>query len=324
MKEKFIKELEKLDQMLEKKNFKNIFFVACGGSMAALAPAQYFIDKEIDLPTYIYNSGEFNTKKPIALDKNSLLIVRSHSGNTPETIEAAKLGKSRGATTIAISMLPDSELCKESDYTISYEWGDDVEAINSDKAAFWRLFFKLAYSISGNEKYLRGYENVENLGKALEINMTNNKEIADNFGRELKRDKIIYTIGSGEYYSIAYAFTGCLLMEMLWINSNPIHAGEYFHGPFEITDFDVPFLLIKGIGATKSLDERAIAFAEKYTDKLYIVDVSKFDLSMFDEDLREYFAVPVTGKVIRMYADGLAEHTGHPLSVRRYMWKMEY
>jgi fructoselysine 6-phosphate deglycase len=48
------------------------------------------------------------------------------------------------------------------------------------------------------------------------------------------------------------------------------------------------------------------------------------DYTGIDEDLKEYFGPALAGVVLRQYADGLAEHTGHPLSVRRYMWKMEY
>jgi fructoselysine 6-phosphate deglycase len=42
------------------------------------------------------------------------------------------------------------------------------------------------------------------------------------------------------------------------------------------------------------------------------------------EDLRKYFAYLIVNGLLRQYADWLAEHRGHPLSVRRYMWKMEY
>jgi len=131
-------------------------------------------------------------------------------------------------------------------------------------------------------------------------------------------------MASGAYIHHAYSFTSCLLMEMLWIHSNAIHSGEFFHGPFEITDFDVPFLVIKGDGASRPLDERAIDFVGKYSDKVEVVDIENLNYDGIDADLKEYFGPALTGAVLRLYADGLAEHTGHPLSVRRYMWKMEY
>jgi fructoselysine 6-phosphate deglycase len=54
------------------------------------------------------------------------------------------------------------------------------------------------------------------------------------------------------------------------------------------------------------------------------IDAVDFDWSGVDESLRSYFSAPLFGAVLRTYAERLAEHRGHPLSVRRYMWKMEY
>ena len=91
-----------------------------------------------------------------------------------------------------------------------------------------------------------------------------------------------------------------------------------------MTDYDVPFLLLKNVGPTRPLDDRAEAFASKYSRELNVIDCAEFDMHLIDEDLHEYFAVLVLGAVIRTYADALADHRGHPLSVRRYMWRMQY
>jgi len=113
-------------------------------------------------------------------------------------------------------------------------------------------------------------------------------------------------------------------MEMQWINSNCIHSGEYFHGPFEVTDYDIPFVITLGNGCTRHLDERALAFARKYSKRLFVIDENDFDLSAVDESLREYFAPIVETAVVRYMIDALAHDRGHDLSTRRYMWQMEY
>ena len=131
-------------------------------------------------------------------------------------------------------------------------------------------------------------------------------------------------MGSGPVYGEAYSFAICLLQEMQWVHSAAIHSGEYFHGPFEITDYDVPFLLMTTAGETRPLDERARLFAEKFSKKVSVVDAETFDWTDVDPVLKSYFSAPIFGAVLRTYAERLAEHRGHPLSVRRYMWKMEY
>jgi fructoselysine 6-phosphate deglycase len=303
---------------------ENFYFVACGGSMAALGTGDYFLDREITLPSRVYSSNEFLHSKPRALGKGSVVILRSHSGTTPETVEAAKFAREQGAITIAISMDVESPLCQEAEYVVHYNYKDGSDAIDGEVGIYYSLIFQILNAVAPNEKYERALSQLNNLENLFETNKKQTYDRAFQFGSENKREKIIYTMGSGAYYHQAYSFTSCLLMEMLWIHSNAIHTGEFFHGPFEITDYDVPFLIIKGEGPTRALDERAITFAQKFSKKVEVVDIAELDYTGIDEDLKEYFGPAIAGAVLRQYADGLAEHTGHPLSVRRYMWKMEY
>ncbi|MBN0788914.1 hypothetical protein JTM05_40420, partial [Pseudomonas aeruginosa] len=82
-------------------------------------------------------------------------------------------------------------------------------------------------------------------------------------------------MGSGPSFGAAHQESICILLEMQWINSASIHSGEYFHGPFEITETGTPFILLKSSGRTRPLDDRAIRFIERYQGKLQIIDVEK-------------------------------------------------
>ena len=55
-------------------------------------------------------------------------------------------------------------------------------------------------------------------------------------------------------------------MEMQWLHAAPIHSGEYFHGPFEVTDKETPFILLMNEGRTRAMDERALVFLTKYAE----------------------------------------------------------
>src|SRR5690606_29414791 len=85
------------------RKIENVFFVACGGSMASLSFGDYFFTKETEMPSFVYTSNEFVHRNPKALGKNSLVILRSHSGTTPETVQAASFSREKGALTVAIS-----------------------------------------------------------------------------------------------------------------------------------------------------------------------------------------------------------------------------
>lgn len=307
-----------------KKEVNHFYFVACGGSQAFMMPAQYTFDREIATPASIYTSNEFVHRNPKALGSDSVVITCSHSGNTPETVKATEIAREKGAITIALSNLVDSPLWKAAEYPIHYDWGKDADASDLNKAVLYYLMFSILNAVNPCEKYEKGIASVANLNDAIEKVKAQYADTVKEWGKTYKREELIYTMGSGACYGEAYSFAICLLMEMQWIHSNSIHSGEYFHGPFEVTDFDVPFIIIEGIGATRPLDERAYNFCRKYSDKILLVDCNTFDMTGIDEEVREYFAPLLAGAVLRSLADFLAYERGHDLGVRRYMWKMEY
>lgn len=149
-------------------------------------------------------------------------------------------------------------------------------------------------------------------------------EAADAWGFGYRREPLIYTMASGSNYGTAYSFAICLLQEMQWVHSAAIHAGEYFHGPFEITDVDVPFIALLGLDETRPVEQRAVDFLVQHSDRALVIDAQTFGLEQVDESVRGITAHLIFNVVLRTYADALADHRGHPLSVRRYMWRMEY
>lgn len=175
-----------------------------------------------------------------------------------------------------------------------------------------------------SEKWVKGAESLNNLAEVTERIKAKYADFGSQWGKDYKRETVIYTMGSGANYGEMYSLAICLFMEMQWIHSNCIHSGEYFHGPFEVTDFDVPFVLVKGIGATRELDERAYNFCSKFSQKLAVIDEAEFDLTGIEPGVQEYVAPLLAGTVVREMIDSLAHERGHALSVRRYMWQMEY
>lgn len=317
-------QLAKAVQAVKSHTIRSIYFVACGGSKALFEPAQYICDSEIEIPSAVYTANEFIHRAPKALGKESLVITCSHSGNTPETVEATAYARRLGALTICFSFKEGSELWEAAEYGIAYTWGPESKPSESNNAMLYRLLFEVLNILSPDERYERAVRCVEALDDVLARNKTATLSNAIAYGSANKRESLIYTMTSGACYGVAYSFAVCLLMEMQWIHSQAIHSGEYFHGPFEVTDYDVPFILILNSSATRPLDERALSFAKKYSNNVEVIDAATFDMDGIDADLHGYFAPLVAGAVLRQYADQLAEHRGHPLSVRRYMWKMSY
>src|SRR5699024_12456287 len=56
------------------------------------------------------------------------------------------------------------------------------------------------------------------------------------------------------------------------------HSGEFFHGPFEIVDKDVPFILLMNDGKTRSVDARALTFLNRFDALTTVVDAKDYGL----------------------------------------------
>lgn len=323
MKNEYFNQIEKALEVVKTRKITHFYFVACGGSKAFMHPVKYILDRETDIPVDIYSSNEFVHRLPKALGTHSVVVTCSHSGTTPETVRATQVAREKGAITIALSNEVDSPLWKAAEYPVQYEWGN-CDASDERYSIIYAVVFGLLNTITPGDKYARAIESLEGMDCLIKDNIEKYRQAAEEFGKTHKRDKLIYTMASGGNYGCAYSFAICLLMEMQWVHSSSIHSGEYFHGPFEITDYDIPFLILKGIDECRPLDERAHIFCKKYSNKVTVIDAADFEMASLPEELRGYFAPIIIDSVLRIYAEAIADHRGHPLSVRRYMWRMEY
>jgi len=319
------KQIKHALEEVKKREVENVFFVACGGSSALMYPSKYVIDREAKkIDAHLYSSNEFIHRNHSKLGDKSLVILCSHSGNTPETVESARFARSKGALTISLTNEIGSPLAQASEVVLKYEWGQEAEAFTTNYSVLYQLVFGVLKVAENNGKFDLIEESLENLQPVYEKAASRSHDEAVEFGKNYKEEKIIYTMASGANYGVAYSYAICILMEMQWIHSQAIHAGEYFHGPFEIIDKETPFIILLGLDETRYLEERALAFSKRYGKKLVVIDAADFDLSGIREEVKGYIAPLVLNYVLRKYADQLAEARNHPLSTRRYMWKVEY
>ena len=130
-------------------------------------------------------------------------------------------------------------------------------------------------------------------------------------------------MGSGPCWGSAHQESICIFMEMQWINSSVIHSGEYFHGPFEITDKNTAFLMMKATGRTRELDDRALNFINKFNNRCMVIDGLDYGMGELGW-CSEYLDPLFYNNVIGVFNNLLADARKHPLTVRRYMWKFPY
>lgn len=86
----------------------------------------------------------------------------------------------------------------------------------------------------------------------------------------------------------------------------------------------MPFILQLSEGKTRALDERALNFLERYARRIEVLDAKELGLSTIDASVVDYFNHSLYNNVYVVYNQALAEARQHPLSTRRYMWKVNY
>ncbi len=305
------------------KGISQVYLVGCGGSLAPMIPGKYLLDKYLPgVQAHIYQSREFTLVAPRNVDKKSLVILASHSGGTPETVEAAGFAKERGAVTIGLSRDADSALSKKVDFCFSYQ---SEYGITDSKMMFLHmLLFRLIRSGNASFPYEQAMVGLGHLPEALTSLRITQTEAGMKFAEAHKEDKTIYTVSGGPVFGMGYAYSICILLEMQWINSAPFHAGDFFHGPFEIIEKGVPLILLMGEDATRPMAQRVEAFAKQYTDKLTVIDSRNYELPGIDDEVRGLFSPFVVWTVLFRYAQCLEKARNHSLDLRRYMGVVEY
>jgi len=303
---------------------KSVYFVALGGSLASLYPAKYLLTNESkNFGVYAYTSNEFIYADPKGLDETCLVVLCSLSG-TAETVAAAKYAESKGAITITMTGSPKTEMYKSGEYKIVYSDINKELYSDSNQSNALRLAFEMLKQFEGYEYY---EEAMEAFTKIDDIFINAKKKFTEKaikFAIDYKDEDIFYVLASGPLFGTGYSMVSCHLMEMQWKNASVIHSGEFFHGPFEVTGENSVMILIKSIGKTRFLDERAEIFLNKFAKKFVVLDANDTKLNELDSSIAQYFSSIIMVPIERYFVSKMADVRNHAMSRRKYMWQFDY
>lgn len=311
-------------KMDKKGGLKHVYFVACGGSKAAIFPGLYLLQSEAKtFSATTYTSNEFVHCLPKGLDDRCLAIICSLKA-TAETVEAVKAANAAGATTIAMTGSMDTGMAQVGQYVVTYSNGDDQVYSNSNQSNSLRIGFELLHQIENWSNYDKAMQAYEVIDEMVEDAKKELLPVAQKWAQKVKDEPIIYVLASGPNYGVAYSMCSCHLMEMQCKHAVCLHTGEYFHGPFETTDKQLPMVLLMSEGRSRALDERCLKFLNTYAENFITIDFKEINKGRIDSSVVEFFNPVVMIPVERYYVSQMADLRGHSMDYRRYMWKVEY
>lgn len=317
--------ITEIKQKLDAKDgLKHVYFVACGGSKAAIFPGLYLLQSEAKtFSATTYTSNEFVHATPKELDERCVAVICSLKA-TPETVKAVETANAKGAITIAMTGSMETGMAKVGQYVVVYSNGAPQDYSNSNQACSLRIGFELLHQIEGWDKYDKAMDAYQYINEIVDEAKKECLPAAQAWAEKEKDEPVFYVLASGSNYGVAYSMCCCHFMEMQWKHAVCLHTGEYFHGPFETTDKKLPMVLIMGEGRTRALDERCLKFLKTYAENFIVIDFKELNKGRIDPDVVEFFNPVVLIPIERYYVFQMSQVTGHSMDERRYMYKVEY
>ena len=230
------------------KKVKRIQIVACGTSLHAGRVAANWLSSISELPCQIDYASEYRYKNP-HVDKNSLLINISQSGETADTLAALRYAKEKDYLgSVGICNVPTSSLARESDFVLFTNAGPEIgvastKAFTTQLAGLMLLALSIAKSKGVNPKLrTRVVTALRSLPDIINQTLELKDQILELAPAIASKDNALF-LGRGIFYPIAKE--GALkLKEISYIHAEAYPAGELKHGPLALIDENMPVIAL--------------------------------------------------------------------------------
>lgn len=221
--------------------------IACGTSYHAGMVGKYLFEKFTGLPTIVSMASEYRFAN-ITKD-NSLMMFITQSGETLDTIMAAREAHARGLRTIAITNVVGSTITRETDITLYLRSGPEIGVAASKTFTSQLMMMYLFSSYMGfsmgtiqREEFKDVENNLRDIIRAVE-GILNNKEIIKEQADWFRQFENAFFLG--RYINYPTALEGALKMkEISYIHCEGYPAGELKHGPLALLTEKTPVVAI--------------------------------------------------------------------------------
>ena len=220
---------------------RQVIFVACGSSRFAALIGRYAFSRVGHTFSDVVMASEFGYFSD-SVDKNTLVIAISQSGETADVMNGVKQAKAKGATVYSIVNVEGSSLARMSDKALYLSCGPEIGvAATKSFTAQLCLLYLLAYAMDG--RLTEGKEKLLEISALIENDLqTNTSEIAV-IAEKFKDKKDFYFLARG--INFAMAGEGALkLKEVCYVHAEGMAAGELKHGTLALIEEGTPVVAI--------------------------------------------------------------------------------
>jgi glutamine---fructose-6-phosphate transaminase (isomerizing) len=229
------------------RDIDKVFVIGCGTSYNAGLIAKYAIEHWTRIPVEVELASEFRYRDPV-LDRATLVVVISQSGETMDTIMALRHAKEQKARVLAICNTNGSTIPRESDAVLYTRGGPEV-AVASTKAFLTQI--AAAYLLGLHLAQVRGIKYADEVaaivhqldrvpGQVAEV--LEQMEPVRKLARDLAAAQQVLFLGRHVGYPVA--LEGALkLKELAYMHAEGFAAGELKHGPISLIEDGTPVVV---------------------------------------------------------------------------------
>jgi fructoselysine-6-phosphate deglycase len=301
----------------------NVFFLGAGGAGVLMLPAAQLLQRGTTFPTQLVHAAEVVAMDSVSLGEGSIVVIPSLSGTTPESIEVLDFSRRKGAQVIALTGHDDTPVARGAQHSFTNFAEDDTSC-----ESFYLQSLAIALAIQRAQGRCPDYESIlgdlDRLPDLLVEVKRGFEDRARAFAEEIKDDGYHIITGAGSLWAQAWYYATCILEEMQWIRTRPIHASDFFHGTLELLEEGVSVILYKGEDAARPLAERVEAFAPTVTDGLTVFDTDDHELPGISAATRRLISPVIIATLMERVSAHLEVLRDHPLTTRRYYRRVAY
>lgn len=302
---------------------RNLFFLGSGGAGILMQPAARLLQTQSTFPVFAENPAELIVAGSPHLGPASIVVIPSLSGTTRESVDALEYCRSRGAKVITLVGHAGTPIADRADYSFVNFAEDDTSS-----ESFYLQSLLIALSLMHHRGEFPAYaDGVAELARlpALLVEVKRAFEARAERSAEALKDEPYHIItAAGSAWPEAFYFGMCILEEMQWIRTRPVHASDFFHGTLELVEQGVSVIICKGEDASRPLAERVENFAPRYTDKVTVIDTAEFPLPGISDAVRALISPVLLATAFERLSAYLEVKRGHPLTTRRYYKRVAY
>lgn len=278
------------------KEINKIVIVACGTAYHAGLVGKYAIEKFAKIPVETDVASEFRYRDPF-IDKNTLFIAVSQSGETADTLAALREAKRRGAKIIAVTNVVGSRISREAE-DVFYTWAGPEIAVASTKAYITQLvsMYLIALDLGlkrgtlSKGKYKSVIKELREFPDKAEKILNNVSPIQELADKQFNNQSVFY-MGRGidDYVGREGSLK---LKEISYIHSEAIAAGELKHGTIALIEEGI---LIIAVATQEHLYEKMLSNIKEVKARgAYVIAIAKENQIEIEKTADKVLYIPET------------------------------